>query len=272
MWLTWPFHINIFGGQQNSCICHKSNNGPNGVYLDYCDSCPVYPTLTHTWDDCFNNPKNHFTGAQHANGQERGSQTRHGSYYSNQREQGSGCGYYSPCQLTSSPTLYIQQAPVTNTTTFFLSTETKTGTSSTILNQAYVIIPMNTKRGETNSQWLHNKVVFYDRDMRNHTFNQDTVVHETNIINQILPHAASHSHHFRSLCFTFPQDGGLLGVLPGKQNTFYAFDTMYIHEGDNFQIYIHILNNQHTHMNTIQQDLLPVSQLIPKYTQLIPNL
>ena len=169
------------------------------------------------------------------------------------------------------PTLYIQQAPDTNTTTFFLSIETKTDTSSTIPNQAYVIIPMNTNRGETNSQWLRNKVVFCDTDMRSYTFNWDTVVHDTNIINQILPHAVSHFHHFHSLYFTFPQVGDLLGVLPGKQITFYAFDTMYIHEVDNFQIYIHVLNNQHTHMNTIQQALLPVSLIIPKYIQLIPN-
>ena len=81
-WLTWPFHINIFGGQQNSCIYCKSNNGPRGVYLDYCGPCPVHPTLTHKWDDCFNNPQNNFTGSQHASGQERGGQTRHGSYYS----------------------------------------------------------------------------------------------------------------------------------------------------------------------------------------------
>jgi hypothetical protein len=101
---------------------------------------------------------------------------------------------------------------------------TNTDTSSTIPNQVYVIKPMYTHRGETNSHWLHDNIVFCDTDMMNDTFNCDTVVCETNIINQILPHVVSHSHHFHSLHFTFPQDGDLLGVLSGIQITFYAFD------------------------------------------------
>jgi hypothetical protein len=46
---------------------------------------------------------------------------------------------------------------------------------------------------------------------------------------------------------------------------------MHIHEVDNFQTHINILNNQHSYVNTIQQDLLPVSLLIPKYSQSVPN-
>ena len=130
---------------------------------------------------------------------------------------------------------------------------------------------MNTNRGEINSHELYDDVVFCDTDMRNHNINCDTVIRETNINYQTLPHAVSHSHHFHSLHFTFPQDGVLLGVLPDSQITFYAFDTMHIHEVDNFQIHINILNNQHTYVNTIQQDLLPVSLLIPKYIQSVPN-
>ena len=60
-------------------------------------------------------------------------------------------------------------------------------------------------------------------------------------------------------------------MLPDSQITFYAFDTMHIHEVDNFQIHINVLNNQHSYVNTIQQDLLPVSLLIPKYIQSVPN-
>ena len=130
---------------------------------------------------------------------------------------------------------------------------------------------MNINRGETNSCELYGNVVFCDTDMRNHNLNCDTVVRETNINYQTLPHAVSHSHHLHSLHFTFPQDGVLLGVLPDSQITFYAFDTMHIHEVDNFQIHINILNNQHSYVNTIQQDLLPVSLLIPKYIQSVPN-
>ena len=130
---------------------------------------------------------------------------------------------------------------------------------------------MNTNRGEINSRELYDDVIFCDTDMRNHNINCDTVVHETNLFNQTLPHAVSHSHHFHSLHFTFPQDGVLLGVLPGSQITFYTFDTMHIHEVNNFQIYINILNNQHSYVNTTQQDFLPVPLLNPKYIQSIPN-
>ena len=197
---------------------------------DYNGPCPVQPTLTHTWVDFFNTPKNISTDSQNVKNQKRGGQTGHGSYYSNQSGQGCGCGYYNPCQLTSLSTLYIQQAPVINTTTNALSTVTNNITSSTFPNQAYDIKPMNTSRGETNSHELYHDDFFCDTDMRNHTFNCDTVVCETNIINQILPHAVSHSHHVHSLHFTFPQDVDLLRVLPGSQITFYRFDIMYIYE------------------------------------------
>ena len=135
------------------------NNGPHGVYLAYNGPCPVHPTLTNTSGDCFNNPKHTFTGSWNVRNQDRGGQTGRGLYYSNQRGRGSGHGYYNPCQLTSIPTLYIQQAPTTNTTTNALSTVTNTDTSSTIPNQEYVITQMNTNRGETNSCELYDNVV-----------------------------------------------------------------------------------------------------------------
>ena len=60
-------------------------------------------------------------------------------------------------------------------------------------------------------------------------------------------------------------------MLPDKNITFYAFDTLYVQEVDNFQIYINKLNNQYTDVNITQQDLLPISLLVPKYIQNIPN-
>ena len=52
---------------------------------------------------------------------------------------------------------------------------------------------------------------------------------------------------------------------------FYVFDTECIQEVDNLQIYIDIFTNQTECLNTIQQDLLPISILIPKRIQNIPN-
>jgi hypothetical protein len=202
--------------------------------LDCHSPCTVHPTLAHTWGRYFNNPKNLFTGSWKVRSQERGGQTVHGSYYSSQSGHGSIHGYYNPYQLPSMPTIYIQQAPVSNTTTNALPMVTNTDTSSSIPNQEYVISQMNINRGEINSREQYNNVVFCDTDMRNHTFNCDTVVIVTNIINQILSHAVSHPHHCHSIHFIFPQDGDLLGVLPGSQIIFYKFDTINIHEVDNF--------------------------------------
>ena len=56
----------------------------------------------------------------------------------------------------------------------------------------------------------------------------------------------------------------------GKNNlfyVFYAFDTESIQEVDNFQINIDVFTNQTECLNTIQQDLLPISLLIPEYSQ-----
>ena len=130
---------------------------------------------------------------------------------------------------------------------------------------------MNTNRSETNSCELYNDVIFCDTGMKIHTINCDTVVRETNISNSTLLQTDSHSHHFHSIHTTFPQDGDQNGVHPDKNYTFYAFDTLYVHEVDNFQIYINKLNNQYTDVNIVQQDLLSISLLVPKYIQNIPN-
>ena len=48
-------------------------------------------------------------------------------------------------------------------------------------------------------------------------------------------------------------------------------DTECIQEVDNFQIYIDIFTNETKCLHTIQQDLLPISILVPKYIQNVPN-
>jgi hypothetical protein len=72
-----------FNGNQSFHIPRTSNIGTCGVYLDYSGTCPVHLTLTHTWDDCFNNPKHSFTGSWNVRNQERGGQTGCGLYYCN---------------------------------------------------------------------------------------------------------------------------------------------------------------------------------------------
>ena len=89
--------------------------------------------------------------------------------------------------------------------------------------------------------------------------------------NLALPCANPQSHHFNSFLYQYPQDGVINGHQPNKNNTFYVFDTECIQEVDNFQIYIDIFTNQTECLNTSQQDLLPISILIPKYIQNVPN-
>ena len=70
-----------YGDYQNSHIPRKVDTSHCGVYLDYRGPCPVHPTLTHTWGDCFNNPKNNNTSGRNINNRNRGGRrSGHGSY------------------------------------------------------------------------------------------------------------------------------------------------------------------------------------------------
>ena len=87
-----------------------------------------------------------------------------------------------------------------------------------------------------------------------------------------LPCAQNNSHHFNSLKLQHSQDEILTEQRLDKNNSIYVFDTECIQEVDNFKIFIDIYANQTECLNnTIQQDLLPISILIPKYIQNIPN-
>ena len=49
------------------------------------------------------------------------------------------------------------------------------------------------------------------------------------------------------------------------------FDTESIRGVDNFQMYTDIFTNETKYLHTIQHDLLPISILVPKYIQNVPN-
>ena len=69
-----------------------------------------------------------------------------------------------------------------------------------------------------------------------------------------------------------PQDGVINKQQCNKNNyAFHAFDTECIQEVDNFHIYINTFTTEDVDTSIIQQDLLPVSIIIPKYIQNIPN-
>ena len=64
-----------YGEYQNSHIPRKIDTSHCGVYKYYRGPCPVHPTLTHTWGDCFNNPKNNNTSGRNINNRNRGGRT-----------------------------------------------------------------------------------------------------------------------------------------------------------------------------------------------------
>ena len=69
-----------------------------------------------------------------------------------------------------------------------------------------------------------------------------------------------------------PQDEVISKQQPNKNNNaFHAFDTECIQEVDNLHIYIDTFTTKDVDTSIIQQDLLPVSIIIPKYIQNIPN-
>ena len=86
-----------------------------------------------------------------------------------------------------------------------------------------------------------------------------------------LPYAISHTHHFHFQTLLSPQDGVTNKQQLNKNNAFHVFDTECIQEVDNFHIYIDALTAKGVDTSMIQQDLLPVSKIIPNYIQNIPN-
>ena len=85
-----------------------------------------------------------------------------------------------------------------------------------------------------------------------------------------MPCTDSYTHHFNLLTSQYSQDENLTRHLLAKNYTVFVFDTECIQEVDNFKIYIDIHANQDECIDTTQQDLLPISTIIPKFIQDIP--
>ena len=88
----------------------------------------------------------------------------------------------------------------------------------------------------------------------------------------VLPYANNNeTHHFDLLTLQSEQDGTNTEQSLIENNMYYVFDTESIQEVDNFTINIDIFTNQTECLNIVQQDLLPISVVIPKYIQDVPN-
>ena len=157
------FTSSIHSGQtEGNRIPRKTHSNSQGPFIDFRGPCPVHPMSTHTWGDCFNNPKNKVTEGPNNKIQHERNHGQ-GHFYLTRGQgcgQGQGCHFYNaPCLPNPFPTLYIEQAP-TNTPTDALSTVTNTDYSNMSNNQTYMVKHIQKpNRGETHSQWLYDNVV-----------------------------------------------------------------------------------------------------------------
>ena len=72
---------------------------------------------------------------------------------------------------------------------------TNNDNSFSIPSYVFVFKPISTNRGETNSSWLHNILVFCDTDMMTHNDYCDTVTVGQKLSIQQLLHAVSYFYH-----------------------------------------------------------------------------
>ena len=149
-----------------------------------------------------------------------------------------------------------------------LSTVTDTGNSNMSNNQTYMVKHIQKpNRGENHSQWLYDDVVNCKAVNIEDINCCETANNKINIARLAL----TKSHHFDLLHFQNSQVENITEQLLEKKNTVYVFDAECIQEVDNFKVYIDIYITQTQCLKTLQQDLLPISLLIPKYIQSIPN-
>ena len=142
---------------------------------------------SHTWGDCFNNPKNMALDSQHDNIQHNVNHYGRGNYYVS-RNQGHGQehGHYTnnaPCLPNPYPTLYIKQAP-SNEPLDALYMVTNTDNSAAGNNQACILKQIKKpNRGEKNSQQLYNNVVNYETVYINDIYCIETATNAINTAN-----------------------------------------------------------------------------------------
>ena len=160
---------------------------------------------SHTWGDCFNNPKNKILNDQHDNTWHNAYHYSQGSSYVSRgrgRGQGHGRGNYSNnVHLLTNPfpTLYIEQAPA-NTQLDALSTVTNTNNSASGNNQAYILKQIKKpNRGEKNSQQLYDDVINCEAVYIDDIHCCETAANAINTANLALSCAQNNSHHFNSL-------------------------------------------------------------------------
>ena len=61
------FPSSFQSGRNNIERVPRKNTSSQGPFVDFRGPCPVHPMSSHTWGDCFNNPKNKASEGQNSN-------------------------------------------------------------------------------------------------------------------------------------------------------------------------------------------------------------
>ena len=61
------FPSSFQSGRNNIERVPRKNTRSQGPFVDFWGPCPVHPMSSHTWGDCFNNPKNTTSEGQDIN-------------------------------------------------------------------------------------------------------------------------------------------------------------------------------------------------------------
>ena len=69
-------------GQNITDQIPRKNTGIQGPFVDFWGPCPVHPMSSHTWGDCFNNPKNKTSEGQNNNLHSMETHSGHGYHFS----------------------------------------------------------------------------------------------------------------------------------------------------------------------------------------------
>ena len=76
------FPTSFQSGQNNTDQIPWKNTGIQGPFVDFWGPCPVHPMSSHTWGDCFNNPKNKTSEGQNNNLHSMETHSGHGYHFS----------------------------------------------------------------------------------------------------------------------------------------------------------------------------------------------
>ena len=201
-------------------IPRKTNFTLQGLFVECKRPWPDHPIPSHTWGDCFNNPKKKTLKGQIDNNQHDKHHGK-GHFYSTRRQGcGQGCGYHFIMLLIfltpPPPTLHIKQA-TRNAPMDAISMVSNTNNSNMSNNQTHLVKHISKpNRGEESSWRLYNNVINCESVHIKDITCCETANNVINTARLVLPYWSSYSHHFNFLWLQYLQDENITGHLLHK--------------------------------------------------------